>query len=204
MAEAIDLSAPALALVSAGFGAALAYAGSYGLWIKQRDWQRNQVRFERQLEVVRVLDTGLVEAERRIFDRSLADDENRWDAAHREWGNSWVQASPFLTDHEVRERYESVGTLLSELSLYEADTRRRPMMRRAASQAIQNARLGIAYFGREEDLPPRCFPAPQDLLRLLGEGDPEPFERGAPLAEWLKAHPSPPWHPRRDGESTPT
>lgn len=187
-----------LALASVVVGAVLGFVGAYLLWWKQRGWQREQVRFERQLEIVRTLDEGLVESERRILKRELSEDENHWEAAHREWEQGWVRGSPFLVNRDLRERYESVGLLLFELPLYEADGERVALLRRAAHQAIQNARLGIAYFGREEDLPAPCFPNTDELIRLLGAGDPKPFSPESPLMIWLKEHPAPPFHPKRD------
>jgi len=71
-------------------------------------------------------------------------------------------------------------------------------LRNTAMRATQNARLSIAYFGREDELPSPCFPDTQELIRLLGEGDPDPFLPDEPLQTWLDAHPAPPWHPQRD------
>lgn len=195
-----DLAQWVQTLGSVAVGALLAFAGTYFLWLRQRAWQQGQVRFERQLEIVRTLDHALVEAERRIYNKDEPPEgESRWDAANREWGNGWVRASPFLNNHDLSKRYESVGLLLAELPLLEAEQGKRlPGMRRAARQALQNARIGIAYFAREEKLPPPCFPDPEDLRRLLGEGDPNPLGPASPLIEWLKRNPVPPWLPKRD------
>jgi hypothetical protein len=185
------------ALVSVIVGAALGFVGAYFLGRQQRGFLKDQAHFERQMEVVKALDEALVETELRITKRGLLEGEDRWEAAHREWNQGWVRASPFLANLDVKDRYEAVGTLLSELSIYEGEARM-GRLRNIAMRATQNARLGIAYFGREDELPATCFPDAQTLIGLLGEADPDPFLPDGPLQRWLGAHPAPPWHPEQD------
>ena len=180
------------AIVSVCVGAALGFGGSYLLGRQQRGWQREQIRFDRELELVKGLDEALVEAERRVLKRELPEDSNQWGAAHEAWEQAWVRLSPFVANQEVHDRYEVVGSTLNELLLYEGEARP-ATLRNVALRATQNARQAIAYFGREEKLPTRSFPGPDELRGLLEKGDPDPFDRDAPLARWLKDHPAAPW-----------
>ncbi|MBS1889324.1 MAG: hypothetical protein JSU06_19265 [Actinobacteria bacterium] len=181
------------AIVSVCVGAVLGFGGSYLLGRQQRGWQQEQSRFERELALVKGLDEALVDAERRILEReSPPDGASRWEFALEAWEQAWVRLSPFLANHEIHDRYEAVGRILAELVTYDGAARP-AFQRNAAMRATLNARQAIAYFGREELLPPRCFPGPDELTRLLGEGDPDPFDRNAPFAKWLKDHPAAPW-----------
>lgn len=180
-------------LIATALGGLLAVLGGYLVGRKQESWQKEQARFERELSLVKGLDEALVDTERRILEREpRPEDTSRWEFAHEAWEQAWVRLSPFLANQEVHDRYGAVGQILSELALYDGAARP-AVQRNAVMRATRNARQAIAYFGREESLPPRCFPEPDELTRLLGEGDPDPFERKAPLAEWLKAHPETAW-----------
>jgi len=189
-------------------GGLLAILGGYLVGLKQRDWQKEQALFERdltkeqalferELSITRALDSALVETERRILNRGVPEGEERWEAAHGEWEEAWVRVSPLLANAELKDRYETAGQMLTELVLYDGKARRGRQIQ-VALRATLNARQGIAYFGREEDLPSPCFPNSDELTRLLGEGDPDPLVRDAPLLRWLESHPVPPWHPERD------
>ena len=153
--------------------------------------------FERQLAIARALDQALVETERRILNREVPDGADHWGMAQAEWEQAWVRESPFLANRNLHARYEAAGSMLTELVLYDGSARPN-QRRRIALRATLNARLGIAYFGREQELPSECFPRPELLTTLLGEGDPDPLLPGGPLADWLEAHPAPPWHPEPD------
>lgn len=182
--------------VGAVLGALLGFFGSYLLGRQQRDWQRDRAKFERELSIVRSLDEALVETELRIMNKGVPEGGDRWEPAHGEWEQAWVRVSPFLANAELKDRYQAVGTILTDLVMYDGKARM-AHQRNVALRATLNARQGIAYFGREEDLPSPCFPSPEDLTRLLGEGDPDPLLPDAPLRKWLKEHPVPPWHPER-------
>lgn len=86
--------------------------------------------------------------------------------------------------------------MLTELLRYDGNARP-AQQKRIALRATLNARQVIAYFSREEDPPPPCFPPPDELSRLLGEGDSDPLLPDAPLQQWLNEHPMPDWHPER-------
>ncbi len=193
-----------LATLIGGF---LAILGGYLVGLKQRSWQkeqalferdlaREQAQFERELIVTKSLDESLVETERRIQGKGVPPGEAKWDVAKEEWEKAWVRASPLLMNRAVKNRYEAAGRILDELILYEGQARS-AQQNRIALRATLNARQGIAYFGREEALPPACFPDPDELTRLLGEGDPDPLLPDSPLRQWLDAHPEPDWHPER-------
>jgi hypothetical protein len=191
------------AIVSVCVGASLGFGGSYLLGRQQRGWQQEQARFERELSLVKGLDEALVDVERRILEReSPPEGASRWEFAYEAWEQAWVRLSPFLANQEVHDRYEAVGHVLAELVNYDGEARP-AVQRNAAMQATLNARQAIAYFGREEFVPPRCFPDPDELTRLLGEGDPDPFDRQAPLVRWLKNHPAAPWRIEKNKSGTP-
>lgn len=175
-------------------GGLLAILGGYLVGFKQRSWQREQAAFERQLGVARRFDEALVETERRILNRDVPEGVDRWEVAQKEWEEAWVRESPFLDSRDLKNRYEAAGRILTEIALY--DGRARPnQLRKIALRATLNARLGIAYFGREEDLSPECFPGGELLTEQLGAGDPDALLPNAPLSDWLDDNPPPPWHP---------
>jgi hypothetical protein len=65
---------------------------------------------------------------------------------------------------------------------------------RIMQRAIGNARATLAHFMRgEESLPAASFPEPDELTRLLGQGDglDDPMK---PLSDWLTAHSEPEFH----------
>jgi len=201
---ALDLTTIASTLV----GGVLAILGGYLVGLKQRSWQKEQAlferdlakeqaQFERELSITRALDGSLVEAERRILGRGVPEGESNWEMAHREWEEAWVRVSPLLINRSVKDRYESAGRMLTELVLYDGDARP-AQQRRIALRGTLNARQVIAYFSREDDPPPPCFPDPDELTRLLGEGDPDPLWPDQPLQLWLNENPVPDWHPERD------
>jgi hypothetical protein len=136
--------------------------------------------------LVKGLDEALVETERRILEREpRPEDTSRWAFALEAWEQAWVRLSPFLANQEVHDRYEAVGRILSELTMY--DGAARPgFQRNAVMQATLNARQAIAYFGREEAIAPQCFPKPEELTRLLGEGDPDPLDARLRLRHGLR------------------
>jgi gas vesicle protein len=157
-------------------------------------WQEQRDSFARDLQIARPLDDALVETQRRIQGELVPDGESRWMAAHGEWQDGWVRITPHLTDAELEERYQAVGTILLELNdrSGEAGVSAGTLVM-VAMRAILNARLAVAYFLRGVSLPPACFPGPQDTIQLLGQGDPTPLVADAPLRRWLAEHDPPPW-----------
>ena len=99
----------------------MALIGAYFLSRKQRDWQDSRALLDRQLKIAEELDTILVETQRTIGGLIVPDNENenfgdeRFRAAHRDWEEGWVRLSPFLTNPNLKERYASVGTILTEI-----------------------------------------------------------------------------------------
>jgi len=195
-------------LIATALGGLLAILGGYLVGLKQRAWQKEQAvferdlakeqaQFERELSITKALDQSLVEAERRILGRGVSEGESNWQLAHQEWEEAWVRVSPLLLNRSVKERYESVGRMLTELVLYDGNARP-AQQKRIALRATLNARQVIAYFSREEEPPPPCFPAPDELTRLLGEGDPDALLPDQPLQQWLKERPVPDWHPEAE------
>jgi hypothetical protein len=157
-------------------------------------WQERRDRFARDLQVAKPLDDALVEVQRRVQGELVPEGESRWMHAHAEWQNGWVRVTPHLTDGELEERYQAVGTILLELEQCAGDEgflRGAGLM--VASRAIVNARLALAYFLRGEPLPPACFPGPRETNELLGQGDPDPLKADMPLRRWLTEHEVPPW-----------
>lgn len=183
-------------------GALVALVGAYFLSRKQRDWQDSRALLDRQLKIAEDLDEVLVDAQRTIGGSPVPEDEGeqavdeQFRAAHRDWEEGWVRLSPFLTDSDLKERYASVGTILNEISLMydgEASAYRR---RRIAHRAVENARIGLAYFVRGESQPALSFPNNRTLQQLLNEGDPDPLLPDKPLHMWLEEHRPAPWHPQ--------
>jgi hypothetical protein len=183
-------------------GAFVALVGAYFLSRKQRDWQDRRALLDRQLKIAEDLDKILVEAQRTIGGSLIPDDEDekfvdeRFRAAHRDWEEGWVRLSPLLADPDLKERYASVGTILTEISLVydgEASMYRR---RHIAQRAVENARIGLAYFVRGEGQPALSFPSNRSLQQLLNEGDPDPLLPDKPLYIWLEEHKPAPWHPQ--------
>jgi hypothetical protein len=165
---------------------------------RDRAWQAERDRVAREMQVVRPLDEALVAVQRYVQGRGryeLGEDETRWSAAHQSWEDGWVELTPHLADAELEDRYRSVGTILMELSDRAEDEPRVHVgaMINVAMRAIGNARLALAYWLRGEPLPPSSFPSSEELLRLLGAGDPTPLAAEAPLRTWLKEHEQPPW-----------
>jgi hypothetical protein len=194
-------------LIGTVLGGFLAILGGYLVGLKQRSWQKEQAlferdlakkqaQFERELSITKALDGSLVEAERRILGRGVPEGESPWEMAHREWEEAWVRVSPLLVNRNVKDRYESAGRMLAELVLYDGNARL-GRQKGIALRATLNARQVIAYFSREEEPSSPCFPSPDVLTRLLGEGDPDPLLPDQPLQQWLNEHPMPDWHPER-------
>lgn len=183
--------------VGAVLGSLLTFVSSYLLGRQEHSWQADRARFERELLIVKSLDEALVEIELHTLNRGVPEGESPVGAAQAAWERAWFRMSPFLINLDLKGRYEAVGRILSELVMYDGDAR--PGRRKTlVLRATLSARQGIAFFGREEQLPPRCFPLPDELTRLLEEGDPDPLLPGAPLHEWLTDNPVPSWHPEKE------
>jgi hypothetical protein len=176
-----------------GFFAALLLRRRERVWEGEREW------FDRERTQARELDDALVKTQLRIQEQGVAEDEDRWAAAHREWEQGWVRVTPFLDSRELEARYRAVGTILLELRFYEGNA---TIIQRVnvVQRAIANARQALAYFVRGHDLPDASFPDVGELLDLLGAGDPDSLVSNGPLRKWLDDHPEGPWHPETKGD----
>jgi hypothetical protein len=152
--------------------------------------QLEQARHARELVAAEALDEALVRASRALVRGSSG--EPRWAQAREAYQDGWVEYSPRIRSRELLNRYRAVGTLLTEIVV--GDLKGKHGIGRASARAIANARATLAYFMRgDESLPPASFPEPDELMRLLGQGDgqDDPLE---PLKEWLNAHPEAQFH----------
>lgn len=84
-----------------------------------------------------------------------------------------------------------IGNILNEVLIGDRSTNH--VTRRIVARAIANARSTLAHFMRGDDLPPASFPGPDELTRLLGEGDglDDPMK---PLKDWMTSHPESRFH----------
>jgi hypothetical protein len=180
-------------LLPAVVGAVLGFIGALVLKRRDQTWQVERDRFAREMNIVRPLDEALVETQLRIENRGVPAGQSRWAAAREQWEHGWVRLTPHLTSPELESRYRAVGTILTELTLYDGGTSVGSQVM-IAHRAIENARIGLAYFLRSEDIPPPSFPTSDELIVLLGQGDPDSLLADAPLREWLAEHEAPPWH----------
>lgn len=174
-------------------GTVLGFLGALVLRKMDQDWQESRWKFEREVELARNLDDVLVETQRNIHNEGARKDGNRWSAASLAWQDGAVRVMPFMTSDELRARFQSVGTILRELVDYEGQAAMVTQIS-VAHRAAENARLGLAYFVRGETIPPTSFPASDELIDLLGVGDPDPLRPDAPLRKWLKDNPAPQWY----------
>jgi hypothetical protein len=151
-------------------------------------------RRQRELLVAERLDEALVRSSVALDDAGPdVPLDDRYRHARAEWENAWVAYSSRLRQPDLLRRYESVGKLLLAVSLGDLTTQELP--RHVVARAIANARASLAYFMRgEEDLPPTAFPDPEDLRRLIREGDYEDDHAG-PLKTALAEYPEPQFHP---------
>jgi hypothetical protein len=153
--------------------------------------ERERARHARELVAAEYLDDALVEASRALdaaHDISL---EDRYGNVRLKWEEGWVRYSPRIHQAEVLARYESVGSILAEVVL--GDRTAREVPRHIVARAIASARAPLGYFLRGQPLPPAAFPEPEELRRLLGQGDgtDEPMR---PLRDWLSQRPLPEFH----------
>ena len=166
-------------LIGTVLGGLLAILGGYLVGLKQRAWQKEQAlferdlakrqaQFERELSITKALDGSLVEAERRNPEAEVRQRKGTLGNWHMRNGRRHGYVfSPLLVNRSVKDRYESAGRMLTELSLYDGDARL-AQQKRIALRATLNARQVIAYFSREEDPPPPCFPAPMSWSDCWG------------------------------------
>ena len=181
-----------LTLVAALAGAVVGFVGALVLQSRNQGWQLKRERFANQLQVVVPLDEALVQTQLIITDgRSTASGPD-WQAAHDEWETGWVRLTPRLHEAEIESRYDTVGAVLKDLMLSDLQPQRGSAVK-VVMRAISNARIALAYWGRDERLPERSFPSPEEVIQLLGQGDPQPYSPDAPLQRWLKEHEQPGW-----------
>lgn len=153
--------------------------------------QREQARHARELIAAEHLDDALTRASAaldRDTSRPLAE---RYQEARDAWQEGWVSYSSRIRQRELLERYEVVGSILAEVVIGERTTGE--IGRHVVARAIANARSTLGHFMRGDDLPATAFPTPNELLRLLGEGDGQPNPI-APLTRWLSEHAMPEFH----------
>ena len=160
--------------------------------------ERERERRQRELQVAERLDEALVYASTAL-DRGVTRErgaptlEDRYQDAYDHWAEAWVAYSSRLRQPELLRRYEAIGPLLMEV--VHGDRTPEEIPRHVVARAIANARVTLAYFMRgEEQLPPATFPEPDELRRLLGEGDGQ-IDPSRPLKQWLSEHPMPEFHP---------
>jgi hypothetical protein len=154
--------------------------------------QREQARHARELVAAERLDEALVLASAALDLDGGQPLEDRYSDAHSAWQDGWVAYSPRIRQPELLNRYKVVGTLLSEVVLSDRTTSQ--VKRRIVARAIANARSTLGHFMRgDEEIPPSSFPEPEDLTRILGEGDglDDPMK---PLKDWLAGKPEPAFH----------
>ena len=157
--------------------------------------QAEQARHARELVAAEQMDEGLIRAQEAI-EVSTATLAESCAEAQRIWGKAWIAYSPRLRQPELLDRCQSVGSVLSEVASNDPPGGRLP--RHVLARAIGNARATLGRFMRGDPLPANAFPKPEELTRLLGEGEAAGDYLG-PLRAWLVARPGPDFH--GDGES---
>jgi hypothetical protein len=153
--------------------------------------QREQARHARELIAAEQLDQAMLNTSAALDLDSGRPLEERYIHAHTAWEEGWVAFSPRIGKREVLDRYNAVGSILKEVvhsSFTPEDVQRRTIVR-----AIANARSTLAHFMRGDRIPPSAFPEPEELKRLLGEGNglDDPMK---PLKDWMTNHPEPDFH----------
>jgi hypothetical protein len=166
--------------------------------VSAEERERERERRQRELLVAERLDEALVYASAAL-DRSVTRGrgvptlEDHYRDAYDHWAEAWVAYSSRLRQPELLRRYDAIGLLLMEV--VHRDRTSVEIPRHVVARAIANARVTLAYFMRgEEQLPPATFPEPDELRRLLGEGDGQ-IDPLHPLKHWLSQHPMPEFHP---------
>lgn len=156
--------------------------------------QREQARHARELIAVEYLDEALVNTSRALDAQPEIPLEERYANALAAWTEGWVTYSPRVREPRVLARYETVGSLLQEVVTGARTTKEFP--RHVIARATGNARATIGHFLRDEQLPDTAFPEPDELSRLLAEGDSIGIDGdpAGPLKHWLDSHPTPQFH----------
>ena len=158
--------------------------------------QAEQARHTRELVAAEQMDEGLIRAQEAIEVSTAATFAESCAEAQRIWGKAWIAYSPRLRQPELLDRCQSVGSVLSEVAFNDPPGGRLP--RHLLARAIGNARATLGRSMRGDSLPANAFPKPEELTRLLGEGEAAGDYLG-PLRAWLAACPLPDFH--GDGES---
>src|SRR5271165_3935893 len=125
---------------------------------------------------------GLVAAQKAVEDSPTETFTAGCSAAHEEWGKAWVAYSPRLRQQDLLDRYQAVGSILSEVTLNDHPPGVIP--RRFVWQAIANARATLGRFMRGDELPANAFPTSPELVGLLGKGE-SSGDPGGPLRAWI-------------------
>ena len=158
--------------------------------------QAEQARHARELVAAEQMDEGLIRAQQASEVSTAAMLTESCSEAQLIWGKAWIAYSPRLRQSELLDRCQSVGSVLSEVASNDPPGGRLP--RHVLARAISNARATLGRFMRGDPLPANAFPKPEELTRLLGEGEAAGDYLG-PLRAWLAARPGPDFH--GDGES---
>lgn len=158
--------------------------------------QAEQARHARELIAAERMDEGLIHAQEAIEVSTAATSAASYAEAQRIWGKAWIAYSPRLRQPVLLDRCQSVGSVLSEVVFNDPPGGRFPQ--HVVARAIGNARATLGRFMRGDRLPANAFPKPQELTRLLGEGEAAGDYLGL-LRAWLAAHPLPDFH--SNGES---
>jgi hypothetical protein len=157
--------------------------------------ERERERQQRELVIAERLDEALVRASTAL-DLSTKPLSERYREVRTEWENAWVSYSSRLRQPELLRRYEAIGTLL--IPIIVGDLTARDIPPHVVARAIANARATLACFMRgDEQLPRTAFPEPDDVRRLIREGDSRDH-RGTPLQDALSEYPEPQFHPPTD------
>jgi hypothetical protein len=189
------LFAPGGVVLGAGLNELSARMGRRELLAEQRE----HARHERELAAAEFLDAALVRVseavDRHVNGETLGD---RYSAARDAWQEGWVAYSPRLRQPELLDRFQAVGSLLTEATLNAHGETEVP--RHYIARSVANARSSLAHFMRGDPLPPTAFPSSAELVALLGQGD-GTADRFAPLRGWLDGHAMPEFHPLELGKT---
>lgn len=157
--------------------------------------QREQARHARELVAAEHLDEALIRASAALDRDRQSRLEDRYAEARSAWEEGWVAYSPRIRQHELLARYEVVGSILAEVVM--GDRTAKEVPRHVVARAIGSARSTLAHFMRSDKLPAATFPEPEELRRLLGEGDAAALDKGdplGPLKQWLSERKMPEFH----------
>jgi hypothetical protein len=178
-------------ILSTTVGAVLAAVWGWYVTTRQRKWDADRQRFERETAMTAgPLHEALIAMHRRILGPDVQDGMSRWEAVRLEWENGMAQIMPGLMPQELADRYWAISELLYKLDYPNINRGAMPGSRTAiALSAVTNARIALEYWIRRDELPPSSFPSSIELNELIKEGAPTPLALDSPLSCWLTEHP---------------